>query len=75
MGDELAGVLHEVGEQPELGRGEVDLGAAQVRPVIVEVDDEVAVLAVAGVAPGRRSPPDAAPPPPGPTAPGTTAAS
>ena len=41
---ELAGVLHEVGEQPELGRREVDLGAAQVRPVVVEVDDELAVL-------------------------------
>ena len=53
MGDELAGMLDEVGEQPELGRGEADVLAAQPGPVVVEVDDEVAVLEAAGPF-GRR---------------------
>ena len=72
--DELAGVLDEVGEQPELGRGQADLVAAEARPMLLEVDDEVAMLEPArpiGVR-GRR--PDAAPPRPARTAPGSSAA-
>ena len=38
MRHELPGVLDEVGEQPELGRRERDLLAAQVGAVVVEVD-------------------------------------
>ena len=44
MGDELAGVFDEIGEQPELGRGQADLVAAEAGPMLVEIDDEVAVL-------------------------------
>jgi hypothetical protein len=44
MGDELAGMLDEVGEQSELRRRQPELLAAEPGTVIVEVDDEVAVL-------------------------------
>ena len=44
MGDELPGVLDEIGEQAELGRRQADVVAAQPRSMIVEVDDQVAVL-------------------------------
>ena len=47
MGDELAGVLDEIGEQAELGRREPDILAADTCPVVVEIDDEIAVLEAA----------------------------
>ena len=43
MGHELARVLDEVREQAEFGRRQCDVGAAQPGPVIVEVDNELAV--------------------------------
>ena len=47
MGDQLAGVLDEIGEQAELGRREADVLAADACPMVIEIDDEVAVLEAA----------------------------
>ena len=44
MGHQLAGVLDEIRQQPELGRRQPDLVAAQPRPMVVEIDHEVAML-------------------------------
>ena len=61
MGDQLAGVLDQVGQQPEFGRGEADLLAVEPGAVLVEVDDEVAMLEPSRpVRGGRRGPPRAA---------------
>ena len=43
MGDQLTTVLDQECEQAEFGRGQVDLDAAQVRSMIVEVDDHLPV--------------------------------
>ncbi len=39
MRRELAGVLDEVSQQSEFGRRQVDLGAADVGSMVVEIDD------------------------------------
>ena len=44
MGDQLAGVLHEVRQQAKFGRGQADFRAAQAGLVVVEVHDQVTVL-------------------------------
>ena len=54
MGDQLAGMLDEIGQQPELGRCEPDLLAAETGAVFVQVDDQVAMLEAARPIRGRR---------------------
>jgi hypothetical protein len=47
MGDELARMLDEIGEQAELGRSEADVLAADTGPMVVEIDDEITMLEAA----------------------------
>src|SRR5919199_2135689 len=52
--DQLAGVLEQVHQQPELGGREVHLGVTQIHTVFVQVSDEIAMLNAAGLLAGRR---------------------
>ena len=72
--DELAGVFDEVGEEPEFGRRQPDLLAAEASPVLVEIDRRGRDAGAGAGDPGWRSRRGGVPPRPAQSTRGSSAA-